>query len=44
MTTRLDYQRDQLLARFMAMESAIARSKSIMDSLKQQTDALYQNN
>jgi flagellar hook-associated protein 2 len=44
MTARLDYQRDQLLERFIAMESAIARSKGIMDSLKQQTDALYQNN
>lgn len=44
MTTRLDYQRDQLLASFMAMETAIAKSKSIMDSLKQQTDALSQNN
>jgi hypothetical protein len=44
MTTRLDYQREQLLARFMAMETAIAKSKSIMDSLKQQTDALNQDN
>ena len=40
MTDRLDYQRTQLLDRFTAMETAIAKAKNIMDTLTQQTNAL----
>lgn len=40
MTGRLDYQRTQLLDRFTAMETAIAKAKNIMDTLTQQTNAL----
>jgi hypothetical protein len=41
MNTRLDYQRERLLARFISMETALAKAKGIMDSLKQQTDAMF---
>jgi len=43
MQTRLDYQREQLTARFIRMESAMAAAQSILDSIKQTTDAMFQD-
>src|SRR5690606_19096635 len=41
MLQRLDYQREQLTARFIAMETALATMSSIMDNLRQTVDAWY---
>ncbi|MGE0744963.1 MAG: flagellar filament capping protein FliD [Rhodospirillales bacterium] len=43
MQTRLDYQREQLTARFIRMESALAAAQSILDSIKQTTEAMFQS-
>lgn len=43
MNERLDYQRRQLTARFIAMESALATMKTLLDSIKQTVDAMSQN-
>jgi flagellar hook-associated protein 2 len=39
----LDYQRTQLLNKFINMETALAQMNSTLDSLKQMTDAMFGN-
>ena len=41
MLQRLDYQRQQLTNRFIAMESALATMSSLLDSIKQTTEAMF---
>lgn len=41
MLRRLDYQRAQLTAKFIAMETALSRMNSILDSMKQTVDGWY---
>ena len=44
MLDRLEIQRQNLLERYIAMETAIASANRIMDSLKQTTDQLANSN
>ncbi len=44
MLDRLEIQRQNLLERYIAMEIAISSANSIMDSLRQTTDQLANNN
>src|SRR5690606_35348510 len=39
-TAQLDYQREQLLNKFIKMETAITSMNSMLDSIKQLTDSL----
>jgi flagellar hook-associated protein 2 len=41
MLERLEIERQSLLERFISMETAIANAQSILDSIKQTTDALF---
>ena len=41
MNFRLDVQRQNLLDRFLRMETALSTAQRIMDSIQQTTDALY---
>ena len=41
MLERLDYQREQLTARFIAMETALSTMNRILDSIKQTVDGWY---
>jgi flagellar hook-associated protein 2 len=41
MQDRLDYQRDQLTAKFIKMETALANAQALLDSIKQTTDAMF---
>jgi len=43
MLDRLEIQRQNLLERYIAMETAISSANNIMDSLKQTTDSLTSN-
>jgi flagellar capping protein FliD len=42
MLARLDYQREQLTQRFIALETSLATMQRILDGIKQQTDAWQQ--
>jgi hypothetical protein len=44
METRIEIQRQTLLAKFIAMEVALATSQRILDSIKQTTDAMFAQN
>jgi flagellar capping protein FliD len=44
MNERLERQREKLLERFAAMESALASMNSLLDSLRQQIDSSFGNN
>ena len=44
MLRRLDYQKQQLTTRFIAMETALSRMNSILDSMKQTVDGWYKDN
>jgi len=43
MLRRLDYQKEQLTAKFIAMETALARMNSILDTMKQTVDAWFKD-
>ena len=44
MIVRLDYQRERLLERFIVMEQALARMNSVLDQIREITDANNSNN
>lgn len=44
MLRRLEYQREQLTSRFIAMETALSTMNRILDSIKQTTDSWYADN
>ncbi len=44
MLERLEYQREKLLQRFIAMEAAISSMRSTIEAIRQQMDALTQRN
>jgi flagellar capping protein FliD len=44
MTTRLDLERQALLAKFIRMETTLATMSNILDSLKQTVDAAFNSN
>lgn len=44
MIRRLDYQREQLTSRFIAMEAALSTMNRILESIKQTTDSWYADN
>lgn len=44
MIRRLDYQREQLTSRFIAMETALSTMNRILESIKQTTDSWYADN
>lgn len=44
MLRRLEYQREQLTNRFIAMETALSTMNRILDSIKQTTDSWYADN